>query len=584
MLVVVNALWRQVDLATKMSMPWQELRNKPEYPDRGLLLDCISPSMPVGLWKAFKNGHWAVALSMLGTVLIMITTVSSTGFLVLETKAITEERTDFRQKSEVRLAEGFRGPYSGLPEAVQTWRGIHEYGLSYPLGTSEDTVLPHIELPNPSFDIHEVWTRVEGLKIDCDCEILPIANATTDELSWSFYADVSVQGCTSIGQTQLINRHNPLIQDETRDTTPADKGQFRSGLFFPISCDPDVNGPSLGPQGHFLITSADLKWKKGAEESSSREDWYIDQLVVIYCKASYSMRTFDSGKPSPRNRSSQAVLSTLDHGATETAQGISELDFGTLIHSSVRSVMLNGERMTGNPFFRLMLSLNPELSSKALLDPETLRTASRDVIRGVTTQILHAVAVQPVDRNFTGRIEVLQERLQVTEHSMAVMCSLMGLLVILPVALALVRPQANVITAPDSIAAMALIFASGPVARAYTHHWKFPPIQEKQTVPKKVGHARTSWWRPLAGTHWFFAIAVVLPLASIASLEAMYRVSKKKNGLGYINTYQTAVFTAYIPAAVAVSIAALYSSLKFTTALLTPFVALSRGKATVSRA
>jgi hypothetical protein len=72
-LVVVNALWRQVDLATKMSMPWQELRNKPEYPDRGLLLDYISPSMPVGLWKAFKNGHWAVALSMLGTVLIMIT-------------------------------------------------------------------------------------------------------------------------------------------------------------------------------------------------------------------------------------------------------------------------------------------------------------------------------------------------------------------------------------------------------------------------------------------------------------------------------------------------------------------------------
>lgn len=83
-LVIVGALWRQFDRANKMLMPWKELQKGPISVDKFLLLDYISPILPSSLWKAIKNRHWAVAMSILGHPLILGTLVFSTGLLILE--------------------------------------------------------------------------------------------------------------------------------------------------------------------------------------------------------------------------------------------------------------------------------------------------------------------------------------------------------------------------------------------------------------------------------------------------------------------------------------------------------------------
>lgn len=70
-LVIVGALWRQVDFANKMLMPWEELRAGPSPVAKTLLLDYISPWSPIGLWMAVKNRHWAVVMSIIGQLLIM---------------------------------------------------------------------------------------------------------------------------------------------------------------------------------------------------------------------------------------------------------------------------------------------------------------------------------------------------------------------------------------------------------------------------------------------------------------------------------------------------------------------------------
>ena len=71
MLVVVGALWRQVDFANKILMPWEELRTGPSSAEKTLLLDYISPLLPVGLWMAIRNRHWAVVMSIFGQLLIL---------------------------------------------------------------------------------------------------------------------------------------------------------------------------------------------------------------------------------------------------------------------------------------------------------------------------------------------------------------------------------------------------------------------------------------------------------------------------------------------------------------------------------
>lgn len=60
-----------MDFANKILMPWEELRTGPSSADKTLLLDYISPLLPVSLWRAIGNRHWAVVMSIAGQLLIL---------------------------------------------------------------------------------------------------------------------------------------------------------------------------------------------------------------------------------------------------------------------------------------------------------------------------------------------------------------------------------------------------------------------------------------------------------------------------------------------------------------------------------
>jgi hypothetical protein len=72
----MGGLWRQVDYATKISIPWQEVHDESVPLEKALLLDYVSPMFPVSFYRAIKNRHYSVVLSMMGYLLIMITVCS----------------------------------------------------------------------------------------------------------------------------------------------------------------------------------------------------------------------------------------------------------------------------------------------------------------------------------------------------------------------------------------------------------------------------------------------------------------------------------------------------------------------------
>lgn len=76
-LVVVGALWKQVDHQNKILMPWKELQQGPAPVSKTLLLDYISPILPTALWASIKNRHWAVVMSTVGHLLILGTVRSA---------------------------------------------------------------------------------------------------------------------------------------------------------------------------------------------------------------------------------------------------------------------------------------------------------------------------------------------------------------------------------------------------------------------------------------------------------------------------------------------------------------------------
>lgn len=74
------ALWNQVDYACKLLTPWQEMRRGPSVASKTLLLDYISPWIPSVMLMAFKNGHWAVVASSVGSALLKLTVCLPTTF------------------------------------------------------------------------------------------------------------------------------------------------------------------------------------------------------------------------------------------------------------------------------------------------------------------------------------------------------------------------------------------------------------------------------------------------------------------------------------------------------------------------
>ena len=54
-------------------MPWQEMRRGPASGRRSLLLDYVSPIMPISVFEAIKMGHWVVVASSVGFMLLKLT-------------------------------------------------------------------------------------------------------------------------------------------------------------------------------------------------------------------------------------------------------------------------------------------------------------------------------------------------------------------------------------------------------------------------------------------------------------------------------------------------------------------------------
>ena len=82
-LVVVVALWRQVDSQCKAIAPWAVLHRQPTKASQSILIDYISPIQTSSLWKSLKNKHFTVAAGIVGFVLLKVVTLISTGLFIL---------------------------------------------------------------------------------------------------------------------------------------------------------------------------------------------------------------------------------------------------------------------------------------------------------------------------------------------------------------------------------------------------------------------------------------------------------------------------------------------------------------------
>lgn len=80
-LTVIMSIWSQTTYFCKLLEPWRELKKGPASPERTVLLDYISPILPVNLGKATRLKHTTVLISIYSGLVLRVVTVASTGLL-----------------------------------------------------------------------------------------------------------------------------------------------------------------------------------------------------------------------------------------------------------------------------------------------------------------------------------------------------------------------------------------------------------------------------------------------------------------------------------------------------------------------
>ncbi|KAK1524737.1 hypothetical protein CPAR01_13685 [Colletotrichum paranaense] len=635
-LVIVAALWRQVDYANKILMPWKELRSGPSDVHKTLLLDYVSPLVTTSFWKAIKNRHWAVVGSIAGWALILLTTVFSTGLLILEPTEVTSDNVDIVMTTSFD-AGGFDILDMG-PGPAQVYYAINFQNLPYPSGTSEDMVIPQLNAMGNGRPDANFTATTPGAKIGFSCETLPIQNATKTSLPWfsingAFWvANITTPECNitraivAAGPDHNIYAKRNATQNYQawyQDYTCNNGVDWSAPLNPPLTKYTTEQLTNTSLPHRMLFTVADMRFSPMDTRRNGPAYIYMEKIVAVMCKYDYTMSNYEVKSTTLAGAKSEVALQNAiqNTNVNGSIAGFPNGYLGLAVSNSAEQTKVGDGGVdfvlsTSVPTFFLMMKMKRGLSTiGSFMDTDLLISTASEVFKGIGAQVLSQTSLKPSNTTTQGSITYLENRLHVKGLSTALMCSFLGILTLISIAMIFLRPQNVAPREPGSIAASVTILAASPDLNklltglgssrrsliretlsgflfkgslrpgpetTYTiepSHGQMEP--SRSAVPRE--HQLISWWRPLAGAPWFLVVSVFLPLAAIAALEIIQRISDNRDGFMEVGTKTSTVLATYIPAAVAISLAGMYSSFEAMAAIFAPFAALKKRNAIASR-
>lgn len=249
---------------------------------------------------------------------------------------------------------------------------------------------------------------------------------------------------------------------------------------------------------------------------------------------------------------------------------------------------------------------------KAFFDPELL---AQEMGRGLQDRAVHVARdylLQPADHHTEGTTTGTESRLFVRKLSFGLMVGFLSAAII--VSTLIIRfylPLAVCCRDPSSIGGLATILARSPELMAtlrdmnlkwpsemkellagYEHRtgvnagsaFQIEVHGERTSVaqaPKSGTRNTLRWWRPVSVRPPFQFLTFVLPLAVIATIEALLHVSRTRGGITPVDGRENGRDQpwAYVPALVMFTVRILYQMMESTVRTFQPFHCLARGSA-----
>ncbi|KAE8374693.1 hypothetical protein BDV26DRAFT_295753 [Aspergillus bertholletiae] len=596
-LIIVAGIWGQVEYRTKQLMPWRLMGQTPRPASQSLLLDYVSDWNVITLFRALKHCHWVVAIAVLGTLLLKLLTVASTGLFMLQNVRVSDVHT--KLIAEATLSGADYDSANVDSNAALTVVGNKFLNLPYPIGTTDKYAFAPFRGPNTPPDSGTIISgTVDLFSADLSCEVATVKNWT--------------QGC----QTQHCEQ---TLFNLTLSTPQCSQYQFSA---FKRSTSA-VGG-----------WHANIFWEKCA---SSSDDTNTDRVIFaaahwlnnsaevqsLVCEPTY---TISPGLVSlfKSNQSVVEINSTSKATTSnDTVPNVTPADIITGLLSTLSAadsavgtlIQLNGGKAANlidpnnnylDPFYRIATVSSGD-NYQSLLDSANLEAISRPVYTAITAQIARQYLMPSANTPFDGVYSASTQKLLVRELSVRLMEAASALLILVAGAMWVWRPAKCTPRDPGTISGMATILARSPdlshrlsgiknrkdlkaslagglfvsEVASINGQQSFSIVTKhdsREDFHATKGSSQISWWKPLAMSLGWRILTLAVPLLVIVGLETTYQISQKRNGLADITSDGYIRYTwVYIPAFIMLLIQALFECNHFSTQVIQPYLELRRG-------
>ncbi|KAK7926717.1 hypothetical protein PG985_003715 [Apiospora marii] len=597
--VILLAAWNGIDFSIRLLQPWVNLRRGSRSAESTLLLDFLTPILPVMMWTASKIKAWPPLLTIVSVLVLNI---------IVETVSMTTE--------EIPLLKTTSFDASKLDRRINDYAsgtiyyGIQAMNLPWPAWTFGNVTLEQLS-PDESTG---AWsstsfngtTRGFFPSLECEEASVLITNTTDprDELTLAETANITFRAPSCEYYYDVYSLVN--ILDEIEDKNYG--GSFRS-----ILC-PDQTPRYLAS---VVLVDRDLKLlsSRSVVPTDFCPECRAHIISALFCRPSYFVQNVTVSVALPEG------LPTVDWSTFEagTAQ-LEHLEPIKLLDTVVSSAI-----WTSKPFIR-------PPNNTAVIRDDFLQVASSPLIKGGGEMVYlepflnTTVMAAHLHKAFAGMASLYvqkyllsatrepvrgtsaheEARVQVSAGSAFSIGGLLVLCALLSLLLLGLHSRGVVPRDPRSIGGVGIILHSshelhrrcglglqqlqdsvksyrlsshvspGPNARFVVDIDNCDLRDKHQDFTADSSKIQRAW-QPTVLTTWCRFVAIVVPLLFIAALEYIQRVSDQQNGFLTISKVDSVSYSITIIPVVAMwAVGALYASMNFNTLLLSPYQAMSR--------
>ncbi|KIW59301.1 hypothetical protein PV05_03756 [Exophiala xenobiotica] len=625
-LIVVVALWRQIDYHCKAAIPWMNLQKQGVPGASSIFLDYISPLQIVSLWKSARNNDFLTVVTIIGFILLKLVTLASTGLLAEQPTTLTSSTISLQGITRLDGSLYNETQYIATSDSslVYTAFGIMSKSLPLPEGTTSSLVYETFDLP-PDFGekSNRITAEVGALMPDFKCQpaevsINPVPYGSDGSQTGDTMAIIS-PGCQLMGGAPPV-----FVLDANSVVCP--QRQFR-GNMVRVNCSSDALEQLPNWQ---LLTLAEVIYNQtfnssnGTDSPSQNDDvdilsWSvgIKQTTSLLCQPSYKLGKLNTTYMS----SPQGPIITAGKlmGSNKTLTGFHDEELAStftaaLIDAAVMFGDPSEDQMTEdfpNTMFKLMASVKGGRYD-SLLDQDSMAQTAQSAFQHIAVQVVSRNLLQWENSTLQADLTSTEDRLQIDTVALWIMISGFATLLGLCLLILYMRPKrplpprsetmgavAQIMTRSDQLQSLVRNTACLPEKEAVSalHEYSFSsqhgidshgslaftiyPFHNiddasatSHDTPRIKQDDAQLWWKPLMVRRPILVTTLILPLAAIVALELLQRRSDSEAGILALSTSgrtQSTLAIRLIPALLMLIIAASFNSFDFNISVLAPF-------------